>query len=156
MKYNEEGDETYATFTKQRRVRQDADHWQERRLKQWAARGAEAPLFTPHQQVEREFRHWREARGKLSHVNNRADFLMDRERKRKRAAYAAKRAAEGKPVRERTTKRQLDVDLQKWCKILDLPCTQDERAIFVSACKLERRRAAYKAKRQGNDDAERE
>ena len=27
-------------------------------------------------------------------------------------------------------------------------CTQDERAIFVSACKLERRRAAYKAKRQ--------
>ena len=51
-------------------------------------------------------------------------------------------------MRERTTKRQLDVDLQKWCKILDLPCTQDERAIFVSACKLERRRAAYKAKRQ--------
>ena len=70
---------------------------------------AEAPLFTPHQQVEREFKRWREARGKLYHVSNRADFLMDRERKRKCAAYAAKRAAEGKPVRERTTKRQLDV-----------------------------------------------
>ena len=153
---DEEGDETYATFMKQRRVQQDADRWQERRLKQWAARGAEAPLFTPHQQVEREFRHWREARGKLNHVSNRADFLMDRERTRKRAAYAAKRAAEGKPVRERTTKRQLDVDFKKWCKILHLPGTQDERATFVSACKLERRRAAYKAMRQGNDAAERE
>ena len=82
---DEEGDETYATFTKQRRVRQDADRWQERRLKQWAARGAEAPLFTPHQQVEREFKHWREARGKLYHVSNRAEFLVDRERKQKRA-----------------------------------------------------------------------
>ena len=60
-------------------------------------------------------------------------------------------------MRERTTKRQLDVDFKKWCKILDLPCTPwDERAIFVIACKLERRRTAYKAKRQGNDDAERE
>ena len=59
-------------------------------------------------------------------------------------------------MRERTTKRQLDVDFKNWCKILYLPGTQDERAIFVSACKLERRRAAYKAKRQGNDDAERE
>ena len=120
-------------------MRQDADRWQERRLKRWAARGAEAPLFTPHQQVEREFKHWREARGKLYHVSNRADFLMDRERKRKCAAYAAKRAAEGKPVRERTTKRQLDVDFKKWCKILDLPCTPwDERAIFVIACKQAR------------------
>ena len=85
---DEDRDETYNTFMKQRRVRREAERWQERRLQQWEARGAEAPLLTPREQVDIDFESWCAARGWAYAEHNRKMFLKDRKRERERAAFA--------------------------------------------------------------------
>ena len=69
-------------------MRREAERWQERRLQQWEARGAEAPLLTPREQVDIDFESWCAARGWAYAEHNRKMFLKDRKRERERAAFA--------------------------------------------------------------------
>ena len=125
LREDEERDDSYAAFMKQRRVRKEQQRWNERRRQQWADRGKMAPIESRHAVVEREFMQW-EPRGKVqicfediggsheemkqvgsaSREGLRHEFERERDQERKRAAYAAKRDAIGVPVGEYAVRRR--------------------------------------------------
>ena len=124
LREDEERDNSYAAFMKQRRVCKEQERWKERRRQQWADRGKIAPVQSRHAVVEHEFMQWEPKQSHLISIDDigkafeelkqigsasrealRRDFEHERDQERKRDAYAAKRAAMGVPVGQQAARR---------------------------------------------------
>lgn len=99
-----EADDSYETFMRDRRSREERERAEQRRCKRWADRGLPAPEVVPHtspEQLQREYELYCTQVGVLQNVDTWRRFLSYRTNERRRSLYAARRAEQCGPQKKR-------------------------------------------------------